>query len=196
MKPRKELIGASNIADRRRIRRRKPVGTGRQRAGGNRRSRNRVRRLLVPIDFSSGSLRALDYAMERARETGGAIILLHVLEPMVVSGPYEGATLWSMKAEFRRDVKQRLEKLAKERTSVEVPIKAWLLKGMPGEKIVEAAEKTGSDTIIMGSVGRKGLRRLLLGSVAEAVVRHADVPVTIIREPRKRKQRARAKPRG
>jgi universal stress protein A len=155
-----------------------------------------VRRLLVPVDFSSASIRALDYATERARETGAAIILLHVLEPMVVSGPYGGATMWSLKEESRRDVKQRLEQLAKERTSAEVPLKAWLLKGMAGKKIVEAAEKTGSDSIIMGSVGRKGIRRLLLGSVAEAVVRHADVPVTIIREPRKRKQRVRAGRRG
>lgn len=130
--------------------------------------------------------------MERARETGAGIILLHVLQPMVVTGPYEGTTLRSLKLELRRDVKRRLEQLAQERTSAEVPVKAWLLEGMAAEKIPAAAEKTGSDLIIMGSVGRKGIRRLLLGSVAEAVVRHADVPVTIVRERQKRKQRARA----
>ncbi|MDB6032241.1 MAG: putative Universal stress protein [Verrucomicrobiales bacterium] len=145
----------------------------------------------MPVDFSSASLRALDYATERAGETGAAIILLHVLQPLVGPSRYETAELQSLKVEVRRDVKRRLEKLAQERTTAEVPIKAWLLEGVAGEKILEAAKRTGSDSIIMGSAGRKGIRRLFLGSVAEAIVRTADVPVTIVREPQKHQQRAR-----
>lgn len=194
MKPRRELTGASNVADRRPFRSRRPVSANRPRASGYRRAPARGRRLLVPIDFSDESLKALDYAMKRARETGAALILLHVLPPMGVARPYEAARLRALKLEARRDVKRRLVSLVQERASAEVPMKAWLLEGMADEKIVEAAQRTHSDTIIMGSVGRKGIRRLLLGSVAEAVVRQANVPVTIVREPRKRKQRARSQP--
>jgi nucleotide-binding universal stress UspA family protein len=148
------------------------------------------------MDFSPASLAALEHAMERARETGGAIIMLHVLQPLLAPGRYEATKLRSLKLEVRRDVKRRLEKLAKERATAEVPIKPWLVEGVAGEKILQAADKTSTDLIIMGSVGRKGIRRLLLGSVAEAVIRNADVPVTVVREPRKSKQRPRAGGRG
>ena len=178
MKPRIQLTGRSNIADRNRLR---------SAARAPRKSVRGRRRFLVPVDLSSSSLQALDYAIERARETGAAIILLHVLQPLVVPGRYEATKLRSLKLEVRRDVKQRLQKLARQRMTAEVPIKPWLLEGHAAQTILDAAEKTGSDLIIMGSVGRKGLRRFLLGSVAEAVVRNAEVPVTIVREPRKRK---------
>ena len=149
---------------------------------------SRLRRILVPVDFSGPSLRALDYAVGRARESGGAIILLHVLQPLYALGRLEAAALRSLKADARRHFKHRLDTLAIRRIGGKVPFTPWLLEGDPAKVIVDAAAKTGTDLIIMGSFGRQGMRRWLLGSVAERVVRTADVPVTIVREPPKRKR--------
>jgi nucleotide-binding universal stress UspA family protein len=190
MKPRREFTGRSNIADRQRSKNRRPLGQ-RIRSGSSYRSaRGRLRLILVPVDFSTQSLRALGHAVDRARESGAAIILLHVLEPLYPLGHAEAARLRSLKAEARRDFKQRLKTLAALRIPSDIPFKAWLVDGDPAEVIVHTAAKTASDLIVMGSVGRKGIRRLLLGSVAEQVARNADVPVTVVRNPRKAKKPA------
>jgi adenylate kinase len=144
--------------------------------------RTRIRRILVPVDFSPASLQALDYATDRARESGAAIILLHVLEPILAKSRFVAPRLRALKKDARR-MKQRLLFLARRRVGAETPVKPWLLNGEPGALIIEAAAKTESDLIIMGSVGRKGMQRLLLGSVAERVIRNADCPVTIVRAP-------------
>jgi adenylate kinase len=148
--------------------------------------RSVIRRILVPVDFSPASLAALDYAADRARESGAAIILLHVLEPMLAERRFVGSRLRTVKAEARF-MKKRLLFLAKRRVDVATLVKSWLLNGEPGALILEAAAKAKSDLIIMGSVGKKGLRRLPLGSVAEHVIRNADCPVTIVRAPRNQK---------
>lgn len=150
--------------------------------------RTMIRRILVPVDFSPASLHALDYAVDRAREWSATIVLLHVLEPMLAESRFSAPRLSTLKTEVRL-VKQRLLFLARKRVGARIPVKPWLLNGEAGEQILKAAERTGSDLIIMGSAGRKGLQRLLLGSVAERVVRNANCPVTIVRAPRPQKQR-------
>ena len=187
MKPRRELTGRSNRDDRRS--RYPALGRDRIRvASFQRRPSIRSGRVLVAIDFSSPSLHALDYAVERAQEGGTAIILLHVLQPLYALGRLDASTLRSLKAEARRDVKRRLNTLSARRIGNKVPFKPWLLEGDPAEVIVAAAAKAGCDLIVVGSAGRTGMRRLLLGSVAERVVRAADIPVTVVRKPRKRKR--------
>jgi adenylate kinase len=148
----------------------------------------KIRRILVPVDFSPASRYALDYAADRARDWGASIVLLHVLEPILVERRFVAPRLRTLKNEARL-VKQRLLFLMRRRVGAETPVKPWLLNGEPSARIVQAAAKTGSDLIIMGSVGRKGIRRLLLGSVAENVIRKAECPVTIVRGPRPRKQK-------
>lgn len=133
-------------------------------------------------------MRGLDHAVERAQESGAAIILLHVLQPLYALGRLEAAALRSLKADARRHFKQRLDTVAARRISHKVRFKPWLLEGDPAKVIVDAAAKTGTDLIVMGSVGRTGIQRLLLGSVAERVVRAADIPVTVVRDPPKRKK--------
>lgn len=149
--------------------------------------RTKIRRILVPVDFSPSSLHALDYATDRAREWGASIILVHVLEPILAERRFVAPRLRTLKAEARF-VKQRLLFLARKRVGTDTLVKPWLLNGEPSALILQAAAKTKSDLIIMGSVGRKGMRRLLLGSVAERVIRDADCPVTIVRAPRTQKQ--------
>jgi adenylate kinase len=151
--------------------------------------RTGIRRILVPVDFSSASLAALDYAADRAREINAALILLHVVEPHLAERRFVAPRSRTLKTEVRL-VKQRLLFLARTRIDAETPVKPWLLNGKPSALIIEAAAKTKSDLIIMGSGGRKGIRRLLLGSVAERVIRNADCPVTIVRAPRPLKHKS------
>ncbi|HWQ90347.1 MAG TPA: universal stress protein, partial [Clostridia bacterium] len=145
--------------------------------------RSAIHRILVPIDFSPASLCALDYGADRARELGATIILVHVLDPILVERRFVAPRLRAMKAETRL-IKKKLLFLAKRRVATGTPVRPWLLNGEPSSAIIQAAAKTESDLIIMGSAGTKGFRRMLLGSVAHRVVRDAGCPVTIVPVPR------------
>ena len=137
-------------------------------------------RVLVPIDGSSQSKDALDYALEEFDP--GEIVLLHVIDP-IEAGYSATASVPGYSEEWYKHQKEEAETLfedAKARidgaeftTATEV--------GRPSRAIVEYAEENDVDHIIMGSHGRSGVTRILLGSVAEAVVRRSPVPVTIVR---------------
>lgn len=80
-----------------------------------------------------------------------------------------------------RDATLKLAKLAKRRVKSHVPVGHHVLKGIAYSVIVEAAAKAKADMIVMGSEGRTGMSRFLVGSVAEKVIRHARCPVLIVR---------------
>lgn len=124
------------------------------------------RQLLVPIDGSKNSVRALDFAIELAEILEGSITLIHVLERT-----YEDEVIAS----------KRMLRLMKERVAKKnVKVSAICRKGVPWEQIVREA-KGGYHMVIVGSMGHSGIKRILLGSVAEAVARESPIPVTIVR---------------
>lgn len=135
-------------------------------------------RLLIPLDFSPTSLRALDIA--RAHFPGARRRLLHVTGPDRAHAPsaldlLESGEVVTEEADQARD---RLNRLVGEGEDVQVT------SGLPAETILAAARTWGADLIVMGTQGKEGLTRLVLGSVADAVVRGADVPVMTVRERR------------
>lgn len=136
-----------------------------------------VRKILVPVDFFAKSLRALRVAADLAAQQGAELRVLHVMElphPAPSAGAVEQAetdiqaTSMKMLADICR---QALLSAGVER---EV---AW---GNPAEVIVQKAEEWEVDLIVMGTAARKGVSRLLLGSVAESVVRSAGRPVLLL----------------
>lgn len=138
------------------------------------------RRILVPHDFSDEADQALRLAGQLAAGGGGKIAVLHVIEPYYGPADLTYAAMVpppeSLVPEQRRDLEQRVRKVlgAKApRFTVEVTV------GHPANEIVRASEK--ADTVVMATMGRTGLGHLLIGSVAEKVVRHATVPVLTIR---------------
>ena len=137
--------------------------------------------IFVPVDFSAASLEALDFAIELAKRFGASIELRHVLDPMYTPGRFESPRLRSIRAEALREATLRLTKLAKQRVKPHVPVRHRVLKGIAYSAIVDAAAKTKADMIVMGSEGRTGMRRFLVGSVAEKVLRHARCAVLIAR---------------
>jgi nucleotide-binding universal stress UspA family protein len=145
-----------------------------------------IQRILVPIDFSEFSSQVLDKALSLAGE-GAEVLLLHVYEPprlarpdLVAWGEFEGKMM-SLSQIVREEAKQKLDKLVdvtKSRTKAR--LRAEIAEGRAATEIVECAEREGSDVIVLGTHGREGYRRLVLGSVAEAVVRRAHCSVLTV----------------
>ncbi len=136
------------------------------------------RRILVPIDFSAGSNVALEMATSLARDSGGSLILAHVevIPLSVVGGEYLYATP-------EPSTEELLAKLnAVEMPDSRVPVERRLLAGEPADAIIRLAKDEKVDMIVIGTHGRRGLTRLLMGSVAEAVVRAAPCPVMTVKQ--------------
>ena len=141
---------------------------------------DRVRSILCPVDFSESSALALDRAAELIEPGGAGITVFHATDlPSSYSGDL---TLPDANAELDRLASAAVERLVtKLRARVEVPVKGQTAMGRPGRAILELLEREPFDLVVMGSHGRTGLRRIFLGSVAEATVRHAPCPVFIAR---------------
>lgn len=136
----------------------------------------KLQRILVPVDFSDCSSKALQYAVPFAKQFGAALILLHVVEPYPAvpeMAPYD--------VEIVQDGRATLEKLRKSIDEA-VHVKTLLRTGAAHTEIAYAAEDLEVDLIIISTHGRRGLTRLMLGSTAEKVLRYAPCPVLIVRE--------------
>jgi nucleotide-binding universal stress UspA family protein len=140
-----------------------------------------IRTILHPTDFSENSEYAFRLACSLARDYGARLIVAHVAQPPIY------ITYGEMEKVLQQPVgyKQELEtKLAQHRASdPKVCMEHHLLEGNPVEEILNLAEETESNLIFMGTHGRKGLGRLLMGSVAEQIVRKAPCPVLTVRLP-------------
>lgn len=135
--------------------------------------------ILVPIDFSACATHALDYACELAGKLGAKVQLVHAIP---VTLPELGITLTqAMIEDLQRANVLALEDVAKpRRTNVELAPSIVKL-GDPRDVILETAEAQHADLIVIGTHGRRGLSRLVLGSVAENVIRRATCPVLAVR---------------
>src|SRR5262245_54511729 len=136
-----------------------------------------AKKILFPTDFSPASEEALRWATSLARDTGATMIIAHVEEPPLA---YGGGEMYVAADETDRDeLRRALVKIVP--LDHNVPFEHKLLVGDPASAIVEAAETEDADIIVLGTHGRTGLTRLLMGSVAEAVVRRANCPVLTIK---------------
>jgi universal stress protein A len=144
-----------------------------------------LRVILVPVDFSPRSLQALDLAVALAKRFDASIKLLHVLDPLHAPGRFDAPRLRSLRGDSLRDAKLKLAKLAKRHVKAHVAVRHRVLDGIAYAVIIEAAAKAKADMIVMGTEGRTGMSRFLVGSVAEKVIRHARCPVLIVRNKRR-----------
>ncbi|MCC6765690.1 MAG: universal stress protein [Deltaproteobacteria bacterium] len=135
------------------------------------------RKILVPYDFSKSAARALDVAADLAARHDGSLLVMHAISPIY---PPHGLPILPSAAEVAA-VKERLaEDVARAVAGRRVGrVRSRVMTGAPASCILEAARK--ADAIVMGTLGRSGLPHLLLGSVAERVIRHAEVPVLTVR---------------
>ncbi len=140
-------------------------------------------KVLLPTDFSEGAEQAQAEAMRLARALGAELIVLHVLVPLAHQGEalLGPAELDRLQERQRRWAEGNLETRVVEIHRAGVPARGLLWGGEPAREIVRAAEDEQVDLIVMGTYGRSGLSRLLLGSVADRVVRTAPCPVVTVR---------------
>jgi nucleotide-binding universal stress UspA family protein len=153
-------------------------------SGANRETCERMslpKNILVPIDFSEGSIAALDYACELATKLDAKIHLLNVVGLQMMGAEF-GVTMASSVVDTVYGANQKaLAQLVSARAAKASFAKPLLETGDARLCIEETALKIGADLIIMGTHGRRGVRRLLIGSVAESVVRVAPCPVLLVR---------------
>jgi len=134
-------------------------------------------------------------AVELARRLGAELEIVHVEEPLPAYAFAEGPLpdLPRLQEEVQRWAERELEQQVKEARGAGVPVRTAVLLGTPANTIVETARTDGADLIVVGSHGRTGLERVLLGSVAERIVRTSPCPVLTVRSTPGAQQEARPK---
>jgi universal stress protein A len=139
------------------------------------------RRILVPIDFSSSSDLALEFAREWAGEFGAELMLLHVVEPPPPATLTDRTTFFVTGfPDLETESRSELGRLANE-DCPDSKVSIHIRQGISFDEIVAAARELQADLIIMPTHGRTGLAHVLMGSTAEHVVRYALCPVLTLR---------------
>lgn len=139
------------------------------------------RKILCPVDFDDNSMAALDFGCRLAAQNDAAVVLIHVVPfPLAAAEigplPSEPLPVWEQEA------KRKLERIARERIAAEIRIQIVTRSGAAAETIVGTTEEFGADLVVMATHGhsRSSLGHLVLGSVAERVVRESLRPVLVI----------------
>ena len=143
-----------------------------------------AKRILFPTDFSTASDAGLPLAASLARDMGATLIVLHVEEPALA---YGGGELYYGQTEPDHAALVRMLHQVKP-ADPKIPCEHRMLMGDPADEIIKAATDEGVDLIVLGTHGRSGLARFLMGSVAEHVVRKATCPVLTVKHPAAKKK--------
>lgn len=139
----------------------------------------RIRTILLASDLSSASANAEELAFELATRLDGALLLVSVIDPSGLWLPTGG---YRQRIDQAREARQiAAQGIVDRGRRVGVPIRTLIWEGDPAESIVEAAIAEGVDLIVVGSHQRRGVDRLVMGSVSEQVVRTSPVPVVVAR---------------
>lgn len=144
----------------------------------------RLKSILVPVDFSPSSQKALHYALSFAEQFGATITVLNVVEPAVYPTElgYIPVEIDALHKTMNTSARERLVQLAKEQIPPRFRASTLVRIGRPYHEITEAARELNVDLIVIATHGYTGLKHVVLGSTAERVVRHAPCPVLTVRE--------------
>ncbi len=145
--------------------------------------RFRLTRILVPVDFSEPSRKALHYAKLFAEQFDASLTLLHVVEPLTYPPDFAVVPLLPPDIEEARtrELESQLREMARS-VGGGVKIESVVRSGRAWQEVVEVAKAAATDLIIVSTHGYTGLKHALLGSVAEKIVRHAPCPVLVVRD--------------
>jgi nucleotide-binding universal stress UspA family protein len=143
-----------------------------------------IRRILHATDFSPASERAFEEAIDLAKQNDAELLLVHVIEPVryVAGEEFGGPELYVKLEEITdQNAQASMKKLIEKVENLKVKAKSLLVKGVAHEQIVNAAESTKADMIVIGTHGRTGFSKLFMGSVAGRVISTALCPVLTVR---------------
>jgi nucleotide-binding universal stress UspA family protein len=147
------------------------------------------RTILVPTDFSACSDAALRLAAKMAATTGARLHVLHAVElsggltPQTLIQPEGQEERVSVDRFMRSTTEPRMDEQIERAVGKDVPHTCGIAFGKPADAVLRVAKELGADLLVVGTHGRTGLKALVMGSVAEAIVRRADVPVLTVRRP-------------
>jgi nucleotide-binding universal stress UspA family protein len=139
-----------------------------------------IRTILYPTDFSPHAACAFPMAFALARDYGARLIIAHVFHSPAPAHS-EMAALHPPPAELAEELKARLQEIRPPDPAV--PVEPRVCEGDPAREIIALARRTCADVIVMGTHGRTGLTRVLMGSVTEDLLRHAPCPVLTLKTP-------------
>ncbi|MDD5704480.1 MAG: universal stress protein [Kiritimatiellae bacterium] len=145
----------------------------------------KLKKILCPVDFSETSDLATQYAVALARQNGASLTLLHVVAPPLAALPGETGILAVPQAdinEIASACQERLGRIVGTMGAADLNVQYKVVSGVPFLEIARFARENDFDMIVMGSHGRSGLGHLLIGSVAERVVRKAPCPVLTVKD--------------
>ncbi|HEV2287848.1 MAG TPA: universal stress protein [Candidatus Acidoferrales bacterium] len=138
-------------------------------------------RILIAVDQSAFAAHAANIGIELAKSLGAELAFIHVVDTAVASAAPDVGLPADKLIAMEKEEAKRLLSAFRERAGTSPLALEFLEMGKPATKIVDAAKSWPADLIVIGSHGRGGVERLLLGSVAESVVRHASCPVLVVR---------------
>src|SRR5215468_4044890 len=143
-----------------------------------------AQRFLVPVDFSEHANQAVEYAIALASKLGARVTLLHVIQLLPLGSGDMGVTVpYTYMQDLEADSTSRMQAYLERVTAAGLEGAMAVVHGVPFQEILATAKAQQIDLIIMGTQGRTGLHHVLMGSVAEKVVRLAPCPVLVVREP-------------
>ncbi|WP_423792199.1 universal stress protein [Methanocaldococcus indicus] len=143
------------------------------------------KKIVIPTDGSDVSNEALKHGYYIAKKMDAEVYVIYVVDISPFVGlPAEGT--WEMIEQMLKEEGEEILKKSKEiANEYDLDVKTELLEGIPAKEIVEFAEKIKADLIVMGTTGKTGLERILLGSVAERVIKNSHCPVLVVKKPKK-----------
>ena len=139
-----------------------------------------IQKVLIAVDEDPVAAHAAEVGMDLARDLHAQVALIYVIDPTLAIAPESGIAADELAMAARQDA-ARLVADFRARSQADGRALGFIPLGSPGPEIVKAAKEWQANLIVIGSHGRRGITRALVGSVAEAVVRHAPCPVVVVR---------------
>jgi nucleotide-binding universal stress UspA family protein len=149
---------------------------------------NKIKTIMVAVDFSEYSARVVDYAGRLAEDLTAELIFVNVINQRDIN-MIKQVTMYTDKISvksyvdgLKQDRTEEMQKLMKEKNCTRIPNRFIIKTGTPFEELIRAAEQEKADMVVMGTKGRGNIAGILFGSQAEKMFRHCPVPLLSIRE--------------
>lgn len=140
-----------------------------------------IKKILIPTDGSDYSIRAAEYGIKIAKMLGAQVMVVYVIDNVVLSQIAKVSEQETVERELKEDGQRYINYVLSLAQQAGVKAGSLLAKGRPFEQIVHLAKGLGMDLIVMGTYGRRGAERILIGSVAERVIEYASCPVLVVK---------------
>ncbi len=140
-----------------------------------------IRRILVPVDFSENSRKAITYATAFARQFGATLIFLHVIQVNYAYGEFGAIDFTALERDMRTGAEKELANVVAATQESGLKAESLVREGSPAKVVADVAIEKAADLVVISTHGYTGLKHVLMGSIAEHVVRYAPCPVLVVR---------------